>query len=234
MVYNQQADVFSLGLLLYDLLTCGERISDGMKFPSEFDEIAVQRKLPGEKEFLKSHSTFFFWTWLKRVRRSSYHGNRIVAHRPGETLRLLSLAGPPGSDEGLSEGKPTEPTHLCSGEGGEGGGDQTGRTLAPPSPSPVSCVQVFDRLNSGEMLCLMRELVVPRVPNAECLVVSGGGSGHTAWLGGGSSAQRRGSVTAVNLDTGTVTTEVRRVCVKLANQRLRTVDDVISLLTVTL
>lgn len=67
-------------------------------------------------------------------------------------------------------------------------------------------MQVFDRLNSGEMLCLMRELAVPRVPNAECLAVSGG---RTAWLGGGSSAQRRGSVTAVNLDTNTVTTEVR-------------------------
>lgn len=70
-------------------------------------------------------------------------------------------------------------------------------------------MQVFDRLNSGEMLCLMRELVVPRVPNADCLAVSAGSS-RTAWLGGGSSEQRRGSVTAVNLDTDTVTTEVRR------------------------
>lgn len=74
-------------------------------------------------------------------------------------------------------------------------------------------MQVFDRLNSGEMLCLMRESVVPRAFNAECFTVSSGsGEGssisHRAWLGGGSSTQRLGSITAVDLDTNKVTTQV--------------------------
>lgn len=63
------------------------------------------------------------------------------------------------------------------------------------------------------MLCLMRELVVPQAFNAECFTVSSGGAdgpsdGHRAWMGGGSSAQRLGSITAVDLDTNTVTTQV--------------------------
>lgn len=74
-------------------------------------------------------------------------------------------------------------------------------------------MQVFDRLNSGEMWCLMREVAVPQVSSGECFTVSSGGSrdGHTVWLGGGSSAQKRGSITAVDLDTSAVTTQVGTV-----------------------
>lgn len=63
------------------------------------------------------------------------------------------------------------------------------------------------------MLCLMRELVVPRAFNAQCFTVSLGSSdapssSHRAWLGGGSSTQRLGSITAVDLDNNAVTTQV--------------------------
>lgn len=59
----------------------------------------------------------------------------------------------------------------------------------------------------------MRELVIPKTLNAECFIVNSGGSdgptsSRKAWLGGGSSTQRLGSITAMDLDTNTVTAQV--------------------------
>ncbi|XP_043083989.1 leucine-rich repeat serine/threonine-protein kinase 2 isoform X2 [Puntigrus tetrazona] len=145
-IYNVQADVYSFGLLLYDLMTYGERISDGMKFPSEFDEVAVQGKLPDPVKYYDCSP----WPGFESLMRECLRGN--------------------------------------------------------PQDRPTSA-EVFDRLNSAEMLCLMRELILMSLPG-ECLTVSGasgganGGKKTCVWIGGGSSSQKLGCVTSVDLETG--------------------------------
>ncbi|XP_076120620.1 leucine-rich repeat serine/threonine-protein kinase 2 isoform X1 [Alosa pseudoharengus] len=137
-IYNLQVDVFSFGLLLYDLLTCGERIADGMKFPSEFDEIAVQGKLPDPVK---------------------YYG---CSPWPGFQILMKDC---------LKESPQDRPTSA----------------------------QVFDRLNSGEMLCLMTEVTVYGMPS-ECFTLSGD-QGSQVWLGGGSCTQRLGCISSVDLQS---------------------------------
>lgn len=64
----------------------------------------------------------------------------------------------------------------------------------------------------------MRELVVQRAFNAECFTVSSGsGNSHRAWLGGGSSTERFGSITTVDLNTNQVTAQVPTRCINTSD-----------------
>ncbi|XP_066543294.1 leucine-rich repeat serine/threonine-protein kinase 2 [Amia ocellicauda] len=145
-IYNQQADIFSFGLLLYDLLTSGERILDGMKFPSEFDEIAVQGKLPDPVKHYKCEP----WPGFERLMKDCMKEN--------------------------------------------------------PEDRPTSS-QVFDRLNSGELLCLMRDISVAEVVGADCFALSSPSCQPKVWVGSGSSSKKKGRITCMDLETGKHSTQ---------------------------
>ncbi|XP_028813822.1 leucine-rich repeat serine/threonine-protein kinase 2 [Denticeps clupeoides] len=145
-IYNLQADVFSFGLLMYDLLTCGERIADGLKFPSEFDEIAVQGKLPDPVK----HYCGTPWPGWQRLMKQCLRAN--------------------------------------------------------PQDRPTSA-EVFDRLNSAEVLCLLTEITVPGMPS-ETFTVTSGSYGSRIWFGGGSSTLKIGSVALVDVQPEKTTTQM--------------------------
>lgn len=81
-------------------------------------------------------------------------------------------------------------------------------------------LQVFDCLNSGKMLCLISELILPGL-SCECFAVSypsgglggsvDGGAGAQVWMGGGSSSQKLGCVTCVDVKTEKWSTQVMRI-----------------------
>ncbi|XP_077120929.1 leucine-rich repeat serine/threonine-protein kinase 2 [Ranitomeya variabilis] len=110
-IYNQQADVYSFGLLLYDILTAGARMVEGLKFPNEFDELAINGKLP-------------------------------------DPVKEYNCAAWPEVEVLIKK---------CLKEN--------------PQERPTSA-KVYEILNSAELLCLRRNLVIPSPLTAECMVAA--------------------------------------------------------------
>ncbi|XP_075783504.1 leucine-rich repeat serine/threonine-protein kinase 2 isoform X2 [Pelodiscus sinensis] len=138
-IYNKQADVYSFGLLLYDILTAGGRIMEGMKFPNEFDELAIHGKLPDP---VKEYGCV---PWP-------------------EVENLISKC--------LKENPQERPTSA----------------------------QVYDILNSAELICLMRRISISSAFTAECMVPANQSCKKTGvWIGDGSI--EKGQVSFINLNT---------------------------------
>ncbi|XP_054844009.1 leucine-rich repeat serine/threonine-protein kinase 2 [Eublepharis macularius] len=126
-IYNQQADVYSFGLLLYDILTAGGRILEGMKFPNEFDELAIHGKLP-------------------------------------DPVKEYNCSPWPGVEDLIKK---------CLEKN--------------PQERPTSA-QVFEILNSAELVCLMRDISLPCVSTSECMVATNQSCKKTGvWIGSGNS-----------------------------------------------
>ncbi|XP_078091527.1 leucine-rich repeat serine/threonine-protein kinase 2 isoform X2 [Mustelus asterias] len=138
-IYNHQADVYSFGLLLYDIMTNGERIAIGMKFPNDFDEMAVQGKLPDPvKEFNCS---------------------------PWPGIQTLI-------DDCLQQNPDDRPTAS----------------------------QVYDALNSVELLCLKKKMTVPSNLTADCMVATNSICRKPkVWIGSGK--RDKAQLSCLELDT---------------------------------
>nr|XP_023410014.1 leucine-rich repeat serine/threonine-protein kinase 2 [Loxodonta africana] len=145
-IYNQQADVYSFGLLLYDILTAGDRIVEGLKFPNEFDELAIQGKLPDPvKEYGCAP-----WPMVEKLIKKCLKEN--------------------------------------------------------PQERPTSA-EVFDILNSAELVCLMRYILLPKNFAIECMVATNLNSKNASiWLGSGHTD--KGQLSFLDLNTEVHTSEV--------------------------
>uniref|UniRef100_A0A2K5YIT6 Leucine-rich repeat serine/threonine-protein kinase 2 n=1 Tax=Mandrillus leucophaeus TaxID=9568 RepID=A0A2K5YIT6_MANLE len=140
-IYNQQADVYSFGLLLYDILTTGGRIVEGLKFPNEFDELAIQGKLP---EYGCAP-----WPMVEKLITKCLKEN--------------------------------------------------------PQERPTSA-QVFDILNSAELVCLTRHILLPKNVIVDCMVATHHNSRNASiWLGCGHT--NRGQLSFLDLNTEGYTSE---------------------------
>ncbi|NXK72194.1 LRRK2 kinase, partial [Amazona guildingii] len=138
-IYNQQADIYSFGLLLYDILTGGGRIMEGLKFPNEFDEIAIQGKLP-------------------------------------DPVKEYGCAPWPKVENLIKK---------CLKEN--------------PQERPTSS-QVYEILNSAELICLMRYVSIPSTATAECMVAANQSCKKAGvWIGNGNT--EKAQLSFVNLNT---------------------------------